>query len=120
MPPMFPLRMPIEVSNPPQMKEDRFGNKRTIPPTYRTIHVAGWAVTTPEETHGEHIQLNHLTLQVICAPEDAPDPAGYIRTPDGRTWAVDGPPIDHRHGPWWNPGLVIVTATLEQKDNQRA
>lgn len=108
----IPLRHTIEVYTPGEMFKDRFNNLRPGPGTWKTIRVAAWFVGSTEERDSENASILRTvdTLTIYCAPEQAPPPGGKVRIPGSGEWEVEGHAEDYRHGPWWDPGLVVVHA----------
>lgn len=102
-----PLVHTVEVSQV-ETVTDRFGNERPAQGEFHPVKVAGWAITKVEESTGESV-LRTVDQLDVYAP--APfDPGASIRLPDGGVWQVQGNAEDYQHGPWWNPGLVVVHA----------
>ena len=103
----IPLRHSVEVSQM-ETTTDRFGNERPTQGPFHAVQVAGWAVTKVEETAGDSV-LRTIDQLDVYAPEPFA-PGASIRLPDGGIWQVHGNAEDTRHGPFWNPGLVVVHA----------
>lgn len=102
-----PLRHTVELAEVVETT-DPFGNVITVPSEFTPVQVAGWAIVKTEESAGESVLRTVDQLDVYAQqPFDA---GTTIRLPDGSVWEVSGNAEDYRHGPWWNPGLVVVHA----------
>lgn len=97
----------IEVAEVVQDR-DYFGNLVNKTGPYRPVRVAGWAVVKVEEQQGESV-LRTIDQLEVYSPEEF-HAGSEIRLPKGSVWQVEGNAEDYRHGPWWDPGLVVVRA----------
>lgn len=103
----IPLRYKLEIAQLVEIT-DRFNNKVMVPGVYQPVLVAGWAIVNTKEQTGESV-LRTIDQLDIYSPE-AFSRGTQVRLPDGSVWQVQGNAEDYRHGPWWNPELVIIHA----------
>lgn len=100
----------VEVYWPGEPVAGRFGEIDHAPGQWVTTPVVGWAIARTEEKDGESVLRTVDVLDLYCTPESAPPPGGKIRLPNQTVWEVEGNPEDYRHGPFWNPGLLVIHA----------
>ncbi|SNV88160.1 Uncharacterised protein [Corynebacterium urealyticum] len=106
----FPALYAVEVLTPDPPGVDRLGNPKPSGTfSAKTISVIGWHTGSTEEVFGDSVLRTKDTLSLYVHADAAPQPDQRIRLPDGSEWDVDGHPIDHRHGPWFDPGAVVVS-----------
>lgn len=89
---------------------DRFGNETPRPGAWESVPVIGWAVVQSTETGGDSVLRTVDVLNVYVPAKFAPEAASKVRLPNGDEWAVDGNVLDYTHGPFWDPGAVVVQA----------
>ncbi|WP_312715472.1 hypothetical protein [Corynebacterium flavescens] len=108
----FPLTLELKVRTWTRTGTDRNGDPLMGYAAWRTIKVFGWAVSPTQEVVGDSLLRTIDTLTVYCAPQDDPGPGGEIRTPQDPTpWKVKGNDQNYENNPFFDPGLVVVTAT---------
>ena len=108
----YPRTIPVEVRAWTRTGYDRNGDPVMGFGLWQEVLVFGWAVSPTQEVVGDSLLRTIDTLTVYCAPGDDPGPGGEIRTPgDPTPWKVKGNDQDFANNPFFDPGLVVVTAT---------
>lgn len=104
------LRQTVEVHVPTKVT-NRFGDEVLGPGKWEPRRVAGWAINSTQEQEGDSVLRTIDRLVVYMGTQSAAQPDEFIRLPDGSVWRVEGNAQNFDHGPWWQPGLVVVTCT---------
>lgn len=106
--PFIPLNQALAIAEMTHEHVDRFGDTRPVLGAAKPVPVAGWYVKPVDETAGDSV-LRTVDRLTVFASEPFP-PESQITLPDGTVWAVEGHARDYRHGPWFDPGLVVIHA----------
>lgn len=75
---------------------------------------AWWSSSSAEPKVAGHERLV-VDVEIIAAPGDFREGDEIDGVGDYGRLKVVGHPEDYRHGPWWDPGLVVVNCRREDR-----